>query len=295
MHIDIQAGRYVVAVSGGVDSMVLLEVLSQKSTLQLTIAHFDHGIRKDSAEDRRLVQARARDLNIPFVYDEGHLGRQASEAVARKARYDFLRKVQSQTHSRAIVTAHHQDDSIETAILNLSRGTGRKGVAPLRANPYVLRPLLRMSKKEILSYAKEQGVEWREDSTNMDTIYARNYVRHAIVPKMNDAQRKTFLEHIQNLEQLNHEIDQLILLQLHTQPKARYLNRLYFNQLPYAVSVEVMAEWLRYAGMRTFDAQGLHRIVVGAKTLSAGQVIDVGNGYYIDVKKQVLALKQRDR
>lgn len=295
MHIDIQAGRYVVAVSGGVDSMVLLEVLSQKSTLQLTVAHFDHGIRKDSAEDRRLVQARARELNIPFVYDEGHLGRQASEAAARKARYSFLRKVQSQTHSRAIVTAHHQDDSIETAILNLSRGTGRKGVAPLRANPYVLRPLLRMTKKEILSYAKEQGVKWREDSTNKDTIYARNYVRHAIVPKMNGAQRKTFLEHIQNLEQLNHEIDQLILLQLHTQPKAHCLNRLYFNQLPYAVSVEVMAEWLRYAGMRTFDAQGLHRIVVGAKTLSAGQVIDVGNGYYIDVKKQVLALKQRDR
>lgn len=295
MHIDIQAGRYVVAVSGGVDSMVLLDLLRQKPELQLVVAHFDHGIRDDSAEDRRLVQRKAKELHLPFVYDEGRLGVQASEAVARDARYAFLRKVQSQTHARAIITAHHQDDSIETAILNLLRGTGRKGISALHTNPYVKRPLLKVTKSEIRVYAQDHGIEWREDSTNADGVYMRNYIRQHITPKLSAEQYEIFVTHITQIQQLNKEIDAVILLQLHMQSTAKCIDRLYFNLLPYDVSLEVMAAWLRYAGMRSFDAKLLHRTVVSAKTLSPGRTIDVGNGYCIEVKKEVLALKQRDR
>src|ERR1700712_59168 len=98
-------GTYILAVSGGVDSMVLLHVLAQQPGLQLVVAHLDHGIRTDSAQDRQLVQKTARRLDVPFVYHEAKLGSDASEAAARQARYQFLRTAQQAAGARAIVTA----------------------------------------------------------------------------------------------------------------------------------------------------------------------------------------------
>ena len=150
VNVGQEPGKYVVAVSGGVDSVALLHLLleanderrtmndedSPSSVLRppfrFVVAHFDHGIRKDSAEDRKLVQAMAQKIRgLPFVYDEGRLGPRASEATARLARYTFLRRVLQASGARAIVTAHHQDDLLETAIINLLRGTGRKGLTAL--------------------------------------------------------------------------------------------------------------------------------------------------------------------
>src|SRR6185369_2891937 len=122
MQLKVRPGKYVVAVSGGVDSMVLLELLRQKPKLELIVAHFDHGIRPESGEDRKLVQRIAKHYELPFVYVEGHLGASASEALAREARYAFLRKVQAEQGAEAIITAHHQDDMLETAIMDLMRG-----------------------------------------------------------------------------------------------------------------------------------------------------------------------------
>src|SRR5580704_3560158 len=109
-----KSGSYVVAVSGGVDSVVLLHRLQKQPGLRLVVAHFDHGMREDSAEDRRFVKALAQAYGAPFVYDEGHLGSGTSEAEAREARYNFLRRVQAASDAQAIVTAHHQDDLLET-------------------------------------------------------------------------------------------------------------------------------------------------------------------------------------
>src|SRR4051794_19867846 len=117
-------GSYVVAVSGGVDSMALLHYLQTRPGIKLTVAHFDHGIRDDSPEDRKLAQEVAKSYKLPFVYHEGRLGGEASEATARAARYDFLNKVRRSSQAQAIITAHHQDDLLETAILNMLRGTG---------------------------------------------------------------------------------------------------------------------------------------------------------------------------
>src|SRR3990172_5722177 len=135
MHdVDIKLGTYVVAVSGGVDSVVLLHLLVQKgqraegrgqSKYNFIVAHFDHGIREDSKLDRELVQELAKKYNLPFVYNQGNLGPKASEATARDARYAFLNKVKDSVSAQAIITAHHQDDVLETAIINLLRGTNR--------------------------------------------------------------------------------------------------------------------------------------------------------------------------
>src|SRR6266542_1461422 len=149
MKVRVSPGKYVVAVSGGVDSMVLLDLLRQKPKLELVVSHFDHGIRPDSEEDRRLVQRIARAYGLPFVYARGNLGPKAGEALAREARYAFLRRVQQEQGAKAIITAHHQDDMLETAIMNLLRGTGRRGLSSLKSREGLLRPLLNWTKKDI--------------------------------------------------------------------------------------------------------------------------------------------------
>src|SRR4051812_28994279 len=102
----VPAGRYVVAVSGGVDSMVLLDLLARQPDLQLTVAHLDHGIREDSIKDRQLVQQVAQTHGLPFVYNRVELGAGTSEAAARQARYEFLHQVRRNSLAQAIITAH---------------------------------------------------------------------------------------------------------------------------------------------------------------------------------------------
>src|SRR6266540_5641084 len=153
MKVSVKPGKYVVAVSGGVDSMVLLHMLHQGPGLQLIVAHFEHGIRPDSDSDRKLVEAAAKHYGLPFRFAHGNLGPQASEAAARQARYAFLRMVQKESGAQGVITAHHQDDLIETAIINLLRGTGRKGLSALASTDDLIRPLLAATKADIYDAA----------------------------------------------------------------------------------------------------------------------------------------------
>ena len=145
LNIEIPTGKYVVAVSGGVDSMVLLDILAKQEDLNLVIAHFDHGIRPDSAKDETLVAKVAKRHGLVFTSKKVALGSNASEALARDARYRFLKTVVKDNHAKALITAHHQNDQIETAVFNLLRGTGRKGLGSLQSTELVLRPLISIS------------------------------------------------------------------------------------------------------------------------------------------------------
>ncbi len=173
LNVDIPGGTYVIGVSGGVDSMVLLDILSKKSDIKLVVAHFDHGIRHDSKEDRQLVQSVAKKNRLPFVFDKASLGPKASEAESRKARYNFLRSVKNASSARAIITAHHQDDVLETAVLNILRGTNRKGLSSLKSTDEIIRPLTHIDKDSLYKYAKDNGITWREDSTNNNINYQK--------------------------------------------------------------------------------------------------------------------------
>src|SRR5258708_7239549 len=119
----LEAGKYILGVSGGVDSIVLLELLGRQPELEIIVAHFDHGIRSNSKQDRIFVEGIANKKQLPFYFAEGKLGPKASEATARKARYQFLSAVSKQHGAKGIVTAHHLDDILETALINLFRGT----------------------------------------------------------------------------------------------------------------------------------------------------------------------------
>lgn len=290
LDIAVKPGRYVLAVSGGVDSMVLLNLLQQQPGVRLTVAHFDHGIRDDSAEDRRLVAAATQFYGLPFVYHAGLLGAGASEATARRARYEFLHQVRKAANAQAIITAHHQDDVLETAILNMLRGTGRRGLSALKNRSDVLRPLLDIPKIDIVDYASEHDLIWREDSTNADETYLRNYVRRRIMPRLDAPARSKFMDIISQNRQINRALDQELINQLHFQQRAHTLDKRWFASLPHAVAREVMAMWLREHGLRSFDRRTLERLTVHAKTQAAGQSINVFQNHWLRIQDDHLVL-----
>jgi tRNA(Ile)-lysidine synthase len=290
-----KSGKYVVAVSGGVDSVALLDILHQRPDLELVVSHYDHGIRPDSHKDRELVAKIATRFGLPFVYEEGKLGSGASEALAREARYKFLKKAVNENSADAIITAHHQDDLLETAILNMLRGTGRKGLTSLASSSEAIRPLLRVPKADLIKYAKDHGLEWREDSTNEDTSYLRNYIRHNILTKFSEADKARLREVLTNLETANQQLDKILNEMLATQVHNGTVDRRWFNQLPHNLAKEFVASWLRKEGLRDFDSATIERLVVGGKTAAAGKTIEAVKGYKLAVNKGNLALKGPER
>ena len=206
----IASGTYIVAVSGGVDSMALLDLLRRQPGLRLQVAHINHSMRTDSDLDEQLVAAFCASHNIPYVSKKLHLGQGASEAAARDERYKYLRYCRDKYKAQAIITAHHEDDLIETALIAILRGTGWRGLAPFTHTPDVLRPLAGATKQELIDYATAHSLPWREDSTNTDERYLRNYVRHTLVPflqKRSSEWRADFLRLIRNQQALRRTIE----------------------------------------------------------------------------------------
>ena len=293
MEIDLQPGKYVVAVSGGVDSMVLLDLLRQKPALELIVAHFDHGMRDDSATDRLLVQQVAKSYGLPYDFAEGKLGANASEATARQARYAYLRQIMKEHDASAIITAHHQDDLLETAILNLLRGTGRKGLSSLRSTAEIKRPLLKTSKAQITEYAEKNQLQWHEDSTNQDESYLRNYVRLRLLPRLATAEKNQLLDIItkaaQTNQQLDNELSHLLPLTVGSLPRKEII------AMSHAEARELMAAWLRSHGIRDFDRITLERLVVAAKTAMPGKRVDVLRRTSMYIGRENLALEHIER
>jgi len=287
----VAAGRYVVAVSGGVDSMVLLDVLAGQPDLKLVVAHYDHGIRSDSHEDYDLVERTAYRLGLQFYGERGQLGRHASEALARQKRYEFLYRVQAESGASAIITAHHQDDVLETAILNLIRGTGRRGLTSLASRDGLIRPLLHVAKQDVLVYAKSHGIEWREDSTNSDTKYLRNKVRLKVMPRLGFGGRQKLLGLIERQRRINHEIDELIggLIDTH----ADELPRGVIAWQDFALACELMAAWLYAHDDIVYDRKLIERLVVAVKTLPPGKQVDVSSHYVLSVGLDSISLEKQ--
>jgi len=164
--------------------MVLLDILRRVPDLTLVVAHFNHGVRPDAGQDEKLVHHYAMSHNIEFVSKSVKLGANVSEGAARNARYAFLRQCRKRFNADFIVTAQHKDDLLETVVINLLRGTGWRGLAPFTNTNDVLRPLINYGKSAIIDYAKTNNVPWREDSTNQDQRYLRNYVRQSLIPRL---------------------------------------------------------------------------------------------------------------
>lgn len=186
-------GRTLVcALSGGADSVALTDALAglaKRNGFVLVAAHLDHGLRPASADDAafcaelcarlgvRLVSARA------DVRGRARSERASLEEAARTERYAFLRRVKDDVAAAAIAVAHTQDDQAETLLMRLLRGSGGAGLAAMRVGSGdVVRPLLGVSRADVLAHLLARGLPWREDETNRDIAFTRNRVRHELIP-----------------------------------------------------------------------------------------------------------------
>lgn len=181
--------RIGVATSGGVDSMVLCHLLLELE-LSFIVLHCNFHLRGEASDgDALMVRDFAKKNQLEFEQIDFQTREYAAangisiQMAARELRYDWFRKIKEEKNIDWIATAHHLDDDIETVLINLGRGTGIRGMIgiPDKANDFI-RPLLGYSKKQIIVYAKEHGVEWREDVTNQATDYLRNYLRLKVIP-----------------------------------------------------------------------------------------------------------------
>jgi len=293
---------YIVAVSGGVDSVVLLHKLTshtQNASPQLPstnpqppkyiVAHFDHGIREDSGSDAEFVKSLADNFGLIYELGKGNLGKDTSEATARDARYKFLRGVMKKHGADKIITAHHQDDVFESMVINMIRGTGARGLNPMSGSPDILRPLNHKTKKDLVSYAKDHDLEWREDSTNTDEKYLRNYVRSNIMQKLEPARSK-LLELQKSVDGIYHDLDMRILTLL---PKQNVLSRTWFVGLPYSVQKEIIRAWLTRCGVVDLDKAAIERIVIACKTLPINKQIDISGKLWLKSEKQNLLITSK--
>ncbi len=190
--------KLLLAVSGGADSMALLHVMLELAAihaLDLHVAHVNHLIRDDAGQDAELIRDTCLDYGLPFTYAERDVpaaakqSGQSLEMEARKQRYKALAAVYHEMGADALLTAHNSNDQTETILLNLSRGCSPAALAGIatdthRAGMRMVRPMLKCSREDIVAYLTARNLVWREDTTNADTTYRRNAIRHNILPAM---------------------------------------------------------------------------------------------------------------
>jgi len=203
--------KVLVGVSGGVDSAVLLDILhrlSYEQALTLVIAHLDHGLREEAEEDARFVERLATEKGLELIHKRIDVRAIAAaehrglEEAGHWVRRRFLQETAQRIGAKKIAIGHTLNDRAETLLFHLIRGSGPTGLVGIRpTNGMIVRPLIETSREEILSYARELSLTWREDRTNQDIFFSRNRIRHQVIPLLEEVNPR-FLESVKRAADL---------------------------------------------------------------------------------------------
>lgn len=203
----LREGKSIIAVSGGLDSMVLLH-LAQAANLKIAVANCNFNLRgPESDGDSEFVKVFASQHSIEVFatsFDTSKFAKEhklSTQMAARELRYLWFEEIRRENNFDYILTAHHLDDNLETFLINLSRGSGIDGLLGIPAiSNAIVRPLLPFGRSQILQYAQENNIYWREDSSNADDHYLRNSIRQKITPELKNL-TGNFLQSFQNTQQ----------------------------------------------------------------------------------------------
>lgn len=206
----------VVGVSGGPDSITLLDILiklQKQIKFNIVVAHINHMIRREAEDDEKYVEKYCKNKNIPFYAKQAKVEEIAknqkigTEEAGRNLRYEFFNEILEKTKSNKIATAHTKNDNVETVLMNIIRGSGTKGlkgIELIRDNKYI-RPLLEITRTEIEEYCKKNNLEPRIDTSNMENIYTRNKIRNLLIPYIQKEFNPNIIETIDRLSCISKE------------------------------------------------------------------------------------------
>ena len=210
--------KIVLGVSGGPDSITMLDILRQlreELEFEIVVAHINHMIREEAIEDEKYVQEYCKKNNIECyikridVEKIANTKKIGTEEAGRKVRYEFFEEILQKTCSNKIGIAHNKNDKIETIIMHILRGSGisgLKGIEPKRDNKYI-RPLIECERSEIEQYCEENKLEPRIDKTNFENEYTRNKIRNIVIPYIKKEFNPNIIETMNRLSELITEED----------------------------------------------------------------------------------------
>ena len=274
---------YIVALSGGADSVALLLLLDEMG-YNIHAAHCNFHLRgEESDRDELFCESLCQQKSIPFhrihfdtlTYAETH--KVSVEMAARELRYHYFEELRSDIGATGVCVAHHQDDSVETVLLNLIRGTGLRGLTGIQCrNGHILRPLLCVSRKEIESYLQTKDQDYVIDSTNLEDDMLRNKVRLRVIPllqELNPAVTENILRTSENLTEAQGILDSIVYL--YKNSKSLDLNEL--NK--YGSSEYILFEWLKdygFNGVQVKEAMGAETGSIFTSSLGYDLLVDRG-------------------
>lgn len=289
------AAPAVVAVSGGCDSVVLLDILQRGKFSHLLVAHFHHGLRGASADhDAEFVRQLAAQRKLPCEIGRGDTRayarekKETLEEAARHLRRAFLRRVARKHGARTVFLAHHANDVAETLLFHLARGSGMQGLSALRPRApledteiTLVRPLLEFRRVEIESYAKNRHLSFCTDETNASLEPTRNRLRHEIIPALASAVGfDPVLPMARAATILAAEDDWLESL-VAQEAKLPFLNTRYFSELPTAPQRRLLRAWLREHLGVTMDFATIERARILATTTVPPAKMNLPGGSYL--------------
>lgn len=299
------------AVSGGIDSMVLLSLflsIRKRWNLSLGVLHVNHQLRgKESLADEEFVRRQAARRKIPVhiiradVAGLARKNRCSLQEAAREIRYAFFEETRRQTGANAVATAHHSDDNAETVLMNAFRGAGIRGLSgiPLRREPGVIRPLLFASRSEIARYARGKHVPSREDSSNASLKYLRNLVRRFVIPRLQKKLGPNVSESLNRLSAVTRALSSRLEEEIKKQegrvftigPGGRISIHLpSFGRVPRALQEEVVLHLLRRLRIEP-SAEKVSRIM-GLRSSQTGRSLRLSAGVSVSRNREELIFEE---
>lgn len=302
--------KVVVAVSTGVDSMVLLDLLqhlSSKNRPQIIVAHMNHELRKQSQLEERFIRqyCKQNDLKLAVTHWPQDLHPQTGiENAARQARYQFFRKVMKDNRASILLTAHHQNDLAETMLMKMTRGGQLSQLVGIRdrrpfASGTLIRPLLPFSKQQLKKYALQHHLKWYVDKTNKDLNIQRNRFRHTIIPMLEE-ENPQLLSHLESYHQQLTDLlawrDQEVADQLAAcidQQGRMILTSLARNKE--IIRKEILRQWFNQQGIYDIKDQQLDELLEALENeQKPQQIIELPHRYILEKSYATCALKKLD-